>query len=476
MESIQSTMKNINLYDIKAAVRKAQNVVMNYTSMEARVREATNNEPWGASTSLMMEIAQGTHNYSQLNEILPMIYRRFTEKTAEEWRQIYKALQLLEFLVKNGSERVVDDARAHQATIKMLRNFHYIDHRQKDQGLNVRTRAKELVELLNDSERIRKERKRARQNRGKFIGVGSDGDSRISTSSKSRFPSFGSSRGSYRTRVYGDGGGFTDYGNGYHDSSSMSDSRDASDNDVEEYNEDGDGGSSDAATANSTRGSRRTTTKQSDKAPEQPKQESAMIDLLGLDNEPSPAQPQTNTSAPLAFEDDGFGDFQSSAAAPASSTLNNASLFMGSQTASTAAKNDDDAFDDFQSAPSAKPASNTAAFSSISFGGFNSLNQLPTSSSAFTPQPTTFNTGYTSAFGMPSGLSNTSSQAGLGLTSQQPTAAKSSGSNGDAFGSLWSSAVNKVHQENSTKERVVSSSSEPVSKTQNFLDNDNLLL
>lgn len=25
-----------------------------------------------------------------LNEIMPMIYRRFTEKTAEEWRQIYK--------------------------------------------------------------------------------------------------------------------------------------------------------------------------------------------------------------------------------------------------------------------------------------------------------------------------------------------------------------------------------------------------
>lgn len=26
----------------------------------------------------------------QLNEIMPMIYKRFTDKTAEEWRQIYK--------------------------------------------------------------------------------------------------------------------------------------------------------------------------------------------------------------------------------------------------------------------------------------------------------------------------------------------------------------------------------------------------
>lgn len=29
-----------------------------------------------------------------LNEIMPMIYKRFTEKAAEEWRQIYKVFHL----------------------------------------------------------------------------------------------------------------------------------------------------------------------------------------------------------------------------------------------------------------------------------------------------------------------------------------------------------------------------------------------
>src|SRR5277367_3048569 len=48
----------------------------------------------------------------------------------------FKALVLLEFLVKNGSERVVDDARTHIATIKILRNFHFIDDKGKDQGIN----------------------------------------------------------------------------------------------------------------------------------------------------------------------------------------------------------------------------------------------------------------------------------------------------------------------------------------------------
>ncbi len=38
--------------------------------------------------------------------------------------------------MKNGSERVVDDARSHIGTIKMLRNFYYVDEKGKDQGIN----------------------------------------------------------------------------------------------------------------------------------------------------------------------------------------------------------------------------------------------------------------------------------------------------------------------------------------------------
>jgi hypothetical protein len=67
---------------------------------------------------------------------MPCIYARFMEKEARQWREIYKALQLLEYLIKHGSERVVDDARSHISTIKMLRNFHYIDDKGKDEGVN----------------------------------------------------------------------------------------------------------------------------------------------------------------------------------------------------------------------------------------------------------------------------------------------------------------------------------------------------
>lgn len=123
----------------------------------------------------MQEIAAGTHNFQQFNEIMPTIWTRFFEKEAREWRQIYKALTLLEYLVKNGSERVVDDARSHVSTIKMLRSFHYVDEKGKDQGINVRNRAKELGDLLGDVDRIRQERRKAKSNRSKYQGAGSDG-------------------------------------------------------------------------------------------------------------------------------------------------------------------------------------------------------------------------------------------------------------------------------------------------------------
>lgn len=216
MDNLRDSIANVSLYDVKAYVRKAQNAVLNFSDTEAKVREATNNEPWGASTSLMQEIADATNNYQQFHEIMPFIYRRFTEKSASEWRQIYKALQLLEYLVKNGSERVVDYARSHTAVIDMLGHFHYVDKTGRDQGVNIRNRSQELLALLSDVDKIRAERKQARALNNK-TGVGSlssaGGDRGGFGGTGKKYGGFGSSSiqfggGGYSQQVYGDGGGF----------------------------------------------------------------------------------------------------------------------------------------------------------------------------------------------------------------------------------------------------------------------------
>lgn len=46
---------------------------------------------WRRKTGLLMEVRS-----QLLNEIMPLIYKRFTDKTAEEWRQIYKVRLLFD--------------------------------------------------------------------------------------------------------------------------------------------------------------------------------------------------------------------------------------------------------------------------------------------------------------------------------------------------------------------------------------------
>ena len=100
INSLRDTVSNLTLYDLKAGVRKVQNgmspvwlldasqklildpsgdelhrdggkgTAVSSVALDAysdqdfaiQVREATNNEPWGASSTLMQEIANGTYS------------------------------------------------------------------------------------------------------------------------------------------------------------------------------------------------------------------------------------------------------------------------------------------------------------------------------------------------------------------------------------------------------------------------------
>lgn len=295
---------------------------------------------------------------------MSMIYKRFTEKSAEEWRQIYKALQLLEYLVKNGSERVIDDARSHVSTIKMLRNFSYIDEKMKDQGLNVRNRAKELTELLQDSEAIRSERRKAKSNNKKFGAVSSD--SAFSSGNSGGFGNSGKKYGGFSSEdygsgsagaVYGDGGGFSGssgpskiYGDGGGTSGTASPAYGEANSGAaaarrekeresrkkqratvgfaegalgsvqapaerfDDYDEYEVGSSSGAA----SRGAAKTIVpkpipKKAEAPPPKPKE----VDLFSFDDEPGPAMAPVKSNAPMPpkistqDDDDEFDDFQS---------------------------------------------------------------------------------------------------------------------------------------------------------------------
>lgn len=144
--------------------------------LQVKVREATSNDPWGPSSTMMSEIADLTYNVVAFTEIMQMIWKRLNDH-GKNWRHVYKALVLLEYLIKTGSEKVAQQCKENIYAIQTLKDFQYLDD-NKDQGINVREKAKTLVALLKDDERLRNERVRALKAKERFAqsaaGIGSD--------------------------------------------------------------------------------------------------------------------------------------------------------------------------------------------------------------------------------------------------------------------------------------------------------------
>uniref|UniRef100_A0A4W6D8T5 Epsin 1a n=1 Tax=Lates calcarifer TaxID=8187 RepID=A0A4W6D8T5_LATCA len=175
--------------------RQVKNIVHNYSEAEIKVREATSNDPWGPSSSLMSEIADLTYNVVAFSEIMSMVWKRLNDH-GKNWRHVYKAMTLMEYLIKTGSERVAQQCRENIYAVQTLKDFQYIDRDGKDQGVNVREKAKQLVTLLKDEERLREERIHALKTKEKMA----------QTSSASSAPSAPSLGGSLSLGSHSGGG------------------------------------------------------------------------------------------------------------------------------------------------------------------------------------------------------------------------------------------------------------------------------
>ncbi|KAF8190022.1 epsin 2-like protein, partial [Mycena galopus ATCC 62051] len=129
-----------------------------YSDTQVKVRDATCNESWGPSGTQMNEIAQMTYNQGNFVEIMEMLDKRLNDK-GKNWRHVFKSLTLLDYLLHQGSENVIIYFEDNLYVIKMLREFQYVDEDGKDQGGNVRAKAKDITSLLQDEGRLRTERR-----------------------------------------------------------------------------------------------------------------------------------------------------------------------------------------------------------------------------------------------------------------------------------------------------------------------------
>ncbi|KAJ8334371.1 hypothetical protein SKAU_G00400100 [Synaphobranchus kaupii] len=147
--------------------RQLKNIVQNFSEAEIKVREATSNDPWGPSSSLMAEISDLTYNVVACSEIMTMVWKRLND-SGKNWRHVYKAMTLLDYLLKTGSDRVAQQCQENIYILQTLREFQFMDRDGKDQGVNVREKAKQLVTLLKDEEKLKEERTQALKTKEKM--------------------------------------------------------------------------------------------------------------------------------------------------------------------------------------------------------------------------------------------------------------------------------------------------------------------
>ncbi|KAF7365619.1 ENTH-domain-containing protein [Mycena venus] len=364
LEALGTALSQVTMYDIKSMYNQAKNVVLNVSEIEAKVREATNDEPWGASSTLMQDIANRTFNYPDFNEIMPSIYARFMEKEARQWRQIYKArhqYQMSRSISADSHRRpcncssilsrmalsvwwttpartsppskcsAISTTSTKRARMRDL--MVCISHRFSTYTgavVLVRNRSRELVELLSDVDKIRSERRKAKANKHKYTGTGNDGGMSFSSDSGGRYGGFGSDSlgygggGGSGSDYYNSGGGSSSGGGG--SSGGFRDERRPGGG-FDEYN---------AGDDEIGVGGGRTTSPVNTRAP--PARRSTA---------PAPAPPPPPPAAPVNLfdtDDDDFGAPIPTPAPPASKTLPTPAPPAGGLL-------DDDDFDDFQAAP-----------------------------------------------------------------------------------------------------------------------------
>ncbi|EFN51012.1 hypothetical protein CHLNCDRAFT_13992, partial [Chlorella variabilis] len=133
-------------------------LLRNKTKLELSVLGATSEVPWGPTGAAMAGkfcgIAEASYDAEKFRQAWGVILQRF-ECEPPQWRRVYKALLLTEHLLKNSGQHVVQTILDASGVIEGLKQFKYLDEMNKDHGINVSNRAKELSLLLADPDRIR---------------------------------------------------------------------------------------------------------------------------------------------------------------------------------------------------------------------------------------------------------------------------------------------------------------------------------
>lgn len=91
------------------------------------LKECTSNENWNISNSKLQVLADHTYNWEDYNVIMKHLWTKVQSKP-KDYRRIFKALSTMDYLVKNGAPRVVQDIKDDLYKIRTYNNFAYSEN------------------------------------------------------------------------------------------------------------------------------------------------------------------------------------------------------------------------------------------------------------------------------------------------------------------------------------------------------------
>lgn len=130
-----------------------------FSPIEVKVREATCSDPWSASSTQMSEIAAATKDHLQYPQLIGMLWKRLTDH--KNYMHVQKALILVEYLLRYGSERFVRDCVNRKEDIYKLRRYQFLNEDNVDVTKDVRKKARTIYDLLESPEALKQEREKA---------------------------------------------------------------------------------------------------------------------------------------------------------------------------------------------------------------------------------------------------------------------------------------------------------------------------
>ncbi|KAF5183708.1 Epsin-2 [Thalictrum thalictroides] len=186
--------------------KSARLVLTDVTRAELLAEEATNNEPCSPDAKTMTRIAQASFEVDDYWRVVDVLHGRLYNLDWKLWRQSYKALVLLEFLLTHGPEDFAEEFQSDTDVIQEFGNFKHIDEKGFNWGACMQKKSERILKLLSGGEFFKEARLKAIKVTREIKGFGnlaaSPSSSSSTTPSSSSSSSFGAARtsfGSYST-------------------------------------------------------------------------------------------------------------------------------------------------------------------------------------------------------------------------------------------------------------------------------------